>query len=361
MFIEFTQNLYKRLIEAEFENLNRFNSSLTEETEFINLFKQIGPVMYIVNLINYNKTNFIKDYKTELINKLDELNVEHIIIINLLIYSSEKPLLNDDLETQNERVHLISWLVDLTQNELIVPSGQPDKILNLHELINLSLNDKETDLTNISLTKLENEVKINTKLKAKTTDIYFTFTLIIINTVIWLILYFESQTTDIMTLLIEFGANSSELVFKNHQYYRLFTSMFLHIDFFHLLGNCFSLYLFGSKIEKYYGKACFLIIYIVSGLAGSFMSVVFNTNISVGASGAIYGLIGAVLALTSERNKKIEGLSMYVVAILIVTGLAFGFLVPQIDNFAHIGGLLLGYICGFILCPLPENSKNNEV
>lgn len=364
MFVAFAESLYRKLIENEFNNIsNKFiNSELTENTEIISLTKQIGPMLYIVNIVNLNENTLpfyqqnIKAYKNKLADNFDEFNVEHIVMINLLVtIETEHDLflyIDKEEFMPDEVFYIIPWIINVEDNKLITSKSYTDKILNIHELINSTLiESNENDKYRVSLNRLEEEVRKETSLKTKTENVYLTYSLMAINIFIWCIMFFGSQQMDMTELLIQFGANSPEYIFNKGQYWRLFTSMFIHIGTVHLMYNCFALYLFGNRAEKYFGKMIFSIIYIISGLIGSLASVLFTQSISAGASGAIYGLIGAVFALSQQRGKKVDGLSFYVISFIVVTGLAFGFLDSQIDNYAHIGGLITGYILGFIFCP----------
>jgi rhomboid protease GluP len=140
------------------------------------------------------------------------------------------------------------------------------------------------------------------------------------------------------------------------QWWRLLTPMVLHGNLTHLLFNSWALYALGTEAERVYGTPRFLAIYLLSGLAGSIASYVFNPGaLSVGASGAIFGLLGALaaFAFTSRSFVGWEASKMQLgqMATLAAINLAFGFVVPNIDNSAHIGGLIIGGISGLALAP----------
>lgn len=150
--------------------------------------------------------------------------------------------------------------------------------------------------------------------------------------------------------LLRFGAEVPILVAQG-EYWRLLTAMFLHASVFHLLLNLFGLYIFGTLVEGVYGAGRFLAIYFVTGLAASATSFAFGDPLvpAVGASGAIFGLLGAWLAYNLRRRSlslaraNIQGALM-----LIALNLFLGFAVPRIDNLAHIGGLVAGVIAGYV-------------
>ena len=128
------------------------------------------------------------------------------------------------------------------------------------------------------------------------------------------------------------------------QYYRLLTGIFLHNDFFHILFNCYALYVIGSQIESFFGKFKFIIIYFFSGLIGALFSITFGNYASVGASGAIFGLMGALLYFGYYYRVYLGNVVKSQILPLIIINLVIGFLSTGIDNFAHIGGLIGGLL-----------------
>ena len=131
----------------------------------------------------------------------------------------------------------------------------------------------------------------------------------------------------------------------NGQYYRLITGTFLHADIFHILFNAYALYIIGSQIESFMGKFKYLIIYLGSALFGSMFSITFSNNASVGASGAIFGLMGALLYFGYHYRVYLGNTLKSQIIPLIVLNLVLGLLSGgAIDNFAHIGGLIGGVL-----------------
>lgn len=135
--------------------------------------------------------------------------------------------------------------------------------------------------------------------------------------------------------------------------WRLATAMFLHVDLLHIGFNSYALMAFGPQVEKPYGRLRFLIAYFISGLAGSAFSFLLSPHPSVGASGAIFGLIGVIGAYFYRYRDRILAGRARLANILSVVGynLAYGFIVPAVDNWAHIGGLLAGLTLGWFLAP----------
>ena len=165
-----------------------------------------------------------------------------------------------------------------------------------------------------------------------------TYSIIIINIIIFVLSILFGEDT----LRILF-ANNSGLV-KGGEFYRLFTSMFLHVDFLHILFNMYALIVLGPLVEKYYGKIKFLMIYLISGLIGSLFSCVFQGDmvLSYGASGAIFGLLGSIAYFTYYYRATLQGLLRSNILPVILFNLLLGFMIPGIDVSAHIGGLIGG-------------------
>ena len=148
---------------------------------------------------------------------------------------------------------------------------------------------------------------------------------------------------------------------KAGEYYRLFTSMFLHANVYHIFFNMYALYAIGSQMEKYYGKAKFLIIYIVSGILGSLLSCTLTNNVSVGASGAIFGLFGAMIYFGYKYRTSLDAFLRSGIVPVVLINLALGFIIPNIDITAHIGGLLGGLLLSYTVNVQGKSSTKNSV
>ena len=148
--------------------------------------------------------------------------------------------------------------------------------------------------------------------------------------------------------LDKFG-NTWSSTFFNHEYYRLFTCIFLHAGFSHIICNTISLLQSGILVESIYGRKVFIFTYIFSGIFASFCSAFINmllgrNILSVGASGAICGLLGLFLAdFKGDKESKLKNLIIILLPIIII-GFTAG-----VDNIAHFGGVLGGFIIGRIV------------
>ena len=130
---------------------------------------------------------------------------------------------------------------------------------------------------------------------------------------------------------------------RGGQYYRLLTGMFLHGSIFHIFFNCYALYIIGSQIESFMGKTKYIIIYLFSGIMGSLFSMTFGgATASIGASGAIFGLMGALLYFGYYYRVYLGNVLKSQIIPLILFNLVF--IIPGVDNFGHIGGLVGGLL-----------------
>src|ERR1041385_5846179 len=164
-------------------------------------------------------------------------------------------------------------------------------------------------------------------------------------------------------VLIGFGAKQNDLIVNQHQYWRLITCIFLHIGFIHLFLNNYALWIIGQEIERVYGSARFVALYLLTGVVGSLGSFYFNPDAtSAGASGAIFGLFGAMAAFAFRYRKEIpttlsQDIKRRILPVIAIN-LIFGFSVRIVDNAAHIGGLLSGVALAFVVPYLRPNEKD---
>lgn len=234
---------------------------------------------------------------------------------------------------------------DLVHNQIVVeafPNIEKD-IINADNDVDLIVN-VTNDIN--SKTAKENR-KYEEVFEPK--KIVVTYALIALCTLVYILqILFPSLTT--------LGAVNGSLV-RSGQVYRLVTGMFMHGSIWHLLCNMYSLYVIGCATENYFGKKKFLLIYFVSGIIGSMFSCIFNTSWSLGASGAIFGLMGA-LCYFGYYYRLYMGKALYSEIIpVIVLNLALSLVVSNIDFYAHIGGLIGGV---FITMGLGIKNKTDK-
>ncbi len=191
---------------------------------------------------------------------------------------------------------------------------------------------------------------------------YITYALIIINVLVFISMYIFGHGSEDIRTLYSFGALDKVSVVNYHEYYRLITSAFLHKGFLHLICNMYALYILGSEIESYFGKLKYLFIYFISALVGSLVSLVFisENTISAGASGAIFGLMGALLYFGYYYRAMLNNAITKQIVPLILLNLFIGFISSDINNFAHLGGLFGGLIASMIVGVKYKSGKSEK-
>ena len=227
---------------------------------------------------------------------------------------------------------------------------------------------KDTNFSNkvdpIEFFKLTEDMNQNTMKKEKKLEKIFspkkpvvTYILIVLNLMVFLygVLHGNDE-------LINMFGNNYELV-QNGEFYRLLTCMFVHADIMHILFNMIALYSIGPVVERYYGKSKFLLIYLVSGLLGSIFSGVFMTadSISIGASGAIFGLLGSICYFTYYYRATLQGILRGSIMPVIIINLVIGLISSSIDLSAHIGGLIGGILISMAIGIGDKHRKSDQI
>lgn len=184
--------------------------------------------------------------------------------------------------------------------------------------------------------------------------------LIVINVLVFFLLSLRGDTES-GYFMLQYGAMYEPLVTEGHEYYRLITSLFLHFGIQHLLNNMVMLGALGYQLENEIGRIKFLLIYFISGIGGNLCSLYWNVShgeqvISAGASGAIFGLMGALLYIVAVNRGRLGRLSGRWMLIMVALSLYFGLTSSGVDNSAHIGGL----ICGILITVLLYRRKRMD-
>ncbi|MEC1753966.1 rhomboid protease YqgP [Bacillus mojavensis] len=175
----------------------------------------------------------------------------------------------------------------------------------------------------------------------------FTYLFIALQLVMFFLLEINGGSTNTETL-VAFGAKENGLI-ADGEWWRLLTPIVLHIGLAHLAFNTLALWSVGTAVERMYGSGRFLLIYLAAGITGSIASFVFSPYPSAGASGAIFGCLGALLYVAvSNRKMFLKTIGTNIIVIILIN-LGFGFAVSHIDNSGHIGGLVGGFLAAAAL------------
>jgi len=150
------------------------------------------------------------------------------------------------------------------------------------------------------------------------------------------------------TTLFLFGAKEPSRIFSQGEWWRLVTAGFLHASVIHILMNSWGLYDLGAQVEEVFGSGRYIVIYLVSSMFGFFVSSLWSSSLSVGASAGIFGLIGAMIAYGMQQQGSIGGYVKSVYTRSAVYALVISFLFPFTDNAAHVGGLAGGFAMAYV-------------
>ena len=177
-----------------------------------------------------------------------------------------------------------------------------------------------------------------------------TYSLILLNLILFLL---STLGADFQEKLFQEGALSGYYVVLKEEHYRLFTSMFLHNDMIHITMNMLSLYMIGTMVERLFKSWAYIGIYFMSGLFGNFASMYMHpTGWAVGASGAIFGIFGALAGFAFVHRNTMHGEFMQFMrsfGVVLLINFFIGIVFPSIDMSAHVGGLIGGVVGGLLV------------
>lgn len=346
----------------------------------------------ILKILHYFITE--EDYKPVIINGLDNEiwleNMENdlkLIRINTNYIHNEEQFKSDifKVKTIMKSIKRNTLSFKMTTLNLLLDTGDNVSIIDNKNIETIKIDGlddfkknkfvkeffpkvKDTDFNDkvdpVEFFKLTEDMNQNTMKKEKKLEKIFspkkpvvTYILIVLNLMVFLygVLHGNDE-------LINMFGNNYELV-QNGEFYRLFTCMFVHADILHILFNMIALYSIGPVVERYYGKSKFLLIYLVSGLLGSIFSGVFMTadSISIGASGAIFGLLGSICYFTYYYRATLQGILRGSIMPVIIINLVIGFLSTSIDLSAHIGGLIGGILISMAIGIGDKHRKSDQI
>jgi len=281
-------------------------------------------------------------------------NIRHIVIFNIFVGEAPEDLsamINSSAEFALVPKYDVYYGVDTATSQILYSPKQPHGMNGSLKKIQRALTaSPASSIYAVPVTKYP----------------IFSYIIMGINLLLFILMEMDGGSNDVMTL-IRYGAVSHHLVFTMGEYHRLFTPIFLHIGFMHLMVNSMSMILFGMRAERYLGHVKFLLIYLLSGIAGNLaMALSSEFAVGAGASGAIFGMIGALFAFMKLRKQYVENFNTGVLTIIIVVNVLMGFTMnnlpdmPNVGNAAHIGGLIVGLILGYLLTGRKSGIKNGK-
>ncbi|NPC93311.1 rhomboid family intramembrane serine protease [Bacillus sp. WMMC1349] len=248
---------------------------------------------------------------------------------------------------QDKRISIVPIFIDQSGVEEELNKVALALNLKLSELTDQIVERSEEEVEHIKTQVLE-EIKNKEEERQRHSAVFqsgkpiFTWFFAILQIIMFLLLEISGGSQNIETLIL-FGAKVNTLILDG-EWWRLLTPIVLHIGFIHLLFNTFALLSVGAAAERVFGSFRFLVIYILAGVFGSVGSFLFSPYLSAGASGAIFGCLGALLYLAFSNKQAFLKTIGTNIAVIIILNLGLGFTISNIDNAGHIGGLVGGFL-----------------
>lgn len=242
-----------------------------------------------------------------------------------VIFTDDPYRVNQSIETNSGH-----WIYNCTEEQLVIYENQPGTFFGVEKLFEP---ERRHPKQNYVLT-------VNNFI-------------ILVNVIVFIVMAVKGDTQNTY-YLYKCGGITPESLFEDHQIYRLFTSMFMHSGISHLVNNMIVLYFIGGTLERYVGRVRYLIIYLLSGLLGGLISQIYYMAMSenvicVGASGAIFGAVGAMLTVVVVNHGKVENFTLPRLIIYVVLSIYLGFTSPGVSLSAHLGGLAIGFFTALLL------------
>nr|AGS53429.1 FIG056164: rhomboid family serine protease [uncultured bacterium contig00025] len=344
-FPSFRSALIRRLSARAFQTAgDAAEQNIPRDAASFSLYKEENALLLLLHIVDVSRVDYItlSHAREKQIAGAAALAPQYGGVIAVFLYASagESRIYFEGDEYFGQSPYAVNWYLNTDNAELSASNGQPSDLFNLRGEILAALKEASgaADANGVTSGK-------QSPYRVRRDTVALTFVLAAVNTVIMFLMYRAGYNTNPVAVAVRFGAIVRSRVFDG-EYYRLFTAMFAHYGWTHLLFNLTGLFIFGTRVERYYGRALFLIIYIFTGLCASVTSLFLTNGIAAGASGAIYGLIGAVFAYTWKSRGHMDGLNNYVALVYIIMGMIFGYAMPNVDYFAHIGGLIAGVASG---------------
>ena len=284
--------------------------------------------------------------------------------LNYDLFKTKRIVSTIKRKTFNFKMDVLSIFIDLGENvnlsseeHIDCVSIDNEKDLKKYDFLYKHFPDIDKKLTfteqGINLfMKITDDISNKNKLEAEKVEEVFnpkvpivTYILIALNVIIFLFGFLFNQSDFLINAFSTYGP-----YIRLGDYYRLITGAFVHVDFFHILFNMYALYIIGSQVESFFGKGKYLFIYLFSAITASLLSILLNGNVaSIGASGAIFGLFGAMLYFGYNYRVYLGNNIIKQMVPIVVINLVIGFASSGIDNYAHIGGLIGGILSSMMI------------
>lgn len=316
--------------------------AITSYAEFMVFYLPENGTAEVVLVIDYQKEIYLTKEAYNGIRKkfLCAFQEKGFNTVHMLTIVLHKEILGIEDIFKDE---VFGWYLNTETNRLIVPEFHVEDFYGLRKKADEFL----AHLDEYDEAKIQKEDKKEETGKKKKP--FINLGIIFLNIMVFLVCAFTGG------LLYNKGAFSYYVISETKEYYRCITSVFLHNDIYHLFGNMIMLYFIGNMVEENIGHIKYALLYFLAAAGGTFLSAVNeiykgSAIITYGASGAVYGIIGAILVLVISGGGYWKNISLTRMALMIIYSLYSGFAEPNVNNAAHIGGLVTGFIIMGILC-----------
>lgn len=338
---QYLQNIGYKKIATNLPEFSLFFQANINTVEVVSLIED-RPGLYLTS----DQYTYIKERAKKLFQEKGYNDVHIMTLILADDFQKARDL------SQGDR---FCWMIERKKRSLVAYENQVEDFYGLRKKIENFLEESPIDIEKYKQVSSKRGKKISPKAFFNVTNL-----IIAINILIFVVCTFTGD------LLYNIGVVNLEQLLVNQEYYRLVTSIFLHADMEHIIGNMLVLFLAGKFVEKILGHVRFTVLYLFTGILGSVFSLLIqniNANFytSLGASGAVFGVLGALLFFVAMKHDEVHIITGPRLLFYLLYSIYIGFRASNIDNYAHVGGLLSGIFLAFVLWLTVRKKKGNKV
>lgn len=329
---DFKDSFHAQLLNNRFRCMEEINQTL--------YIREDHPTLYMIGVFFDGSEQEMNHFfsHAELVER-DLKGMRFTRMIALCIIIGRNTEIFPTIHIEKDTLHTIQWYFNPETHILLANEDQPTKLLKIEKMLRNALKEKVTQHT-IKLEKRHEKVLVSKGLVLILFAIY---------------IYTCFLSVGLGEVFRHYGLQY-ERVWEYGEWYRLITSMFLHNGLHHILSNILYLYHFGSSCEKVFGSFHYICLYLFSGICGGLLSLQFpDQAISVGASGAVYGLLGCTLLLAKKYGIRYTSIDYSSMVLLCCISIGLGFFEENINNLGHIGGFLGGIL--YTICRIHYLNK----
>ena len=325
---------------------------------FADFMEHLVNVVVVVSAEKF-RSEMMEAFKARVGTTLESRNyTAHFMLLLCVNVNSPNYIEQYTVATQACADNSFAWIYEESEDKLIVPDSQTEEFYGLRRLLEAEIEDyAESDNNEAKTFKAKEDRSFLKSFAGFLAAVpKATAGIVLLNLVIFLVCTFTGD------LLYNIGGVGLSLVGTPDQWYRLITSMFLHSGMSHLFNNMLLLWFAGEITERAMGSLPYTLLYFFSGICGCLLTFVSEivtgkSVVMIGASGAVFGVLGAMLALVIF--KRIRGATMKVprIAVVLVLSIYAGFTETNVANWAHIGGLAAGFLAGILFSLVKRNRE----